>query len=97
MKRQRFWGMYALACASLVVFLALLLVGCATPQPNKIQQDSFVFGMTIDPELETLGRAEWSPGFCKIYLREYPACLLHELRHCIEGTWHGDRSSDWDC
>jgi len=96
MRRQRFWGMYALACASLIVFLALLLVGCAQ-EPKAIQQNSFVFGMTIDPELETLGRAEWSTGFCKIYLMEYPACLLHEVRHCIEGDWHKGRETDWDC
>lgn len=25
---------------------------------------------------------------CEIVLSKYPVCLLHEMRHCLEGEWH---------
>lgn len=53
------------------------------PQTLPIQSNSVVNGtammMTIDGK-----------RICVINLREYPRCLLHEIRHCIEGHWHPD-------
>ena len=35
---------------------------------------------------------------CHIVLRKYPVCLLHELRHCLEGDWHPrDAPNTEDC
>lgn len=35
---------------------------------------------------------------CEITLERYPVCLLHELRHCIEGHWHPrDEPNTEDC
>jgi len=96
MKKRNFWSLYYLAVGCLLVSL-VLLTGCKGQHAQVIEQDTFLFKMTIDPKLETLGLAEWSPSFCKIWLREYPTCLLHEIRHCIEGEWHKGHVSDRDC
>jgi len=34
---------------------------------------------------------------CVITLRQYPECLLHEIRHCFEGQWHDARPNSEDC
>lgn len=34
---------------------------------------------------------------CIIYLRNYPQCLAHEVRHCLEGNWHEGKESDSYC
>lgn len=41
--------------------------------------------------------AEITGNECKIYLRRYPQCLTHEIRHCFEGNWHEGRQTDEDC
>jgi hypothetical protein len=78
------------------VALALLLTGCATPTYN-IERDSFHFSLIIDPDLPTNGLAKWNDNICVIWLRKYPECLLHEIRHCIEGYWHDTRPNLEDC
>lgn len=41
--------------------------------------------------------AEITGNTCVIYLRSYPQCLAHEVRHCFEGNWHEGRHTDEDC
>lgn len=65
--------------------------------------------LTIDPYFkgkfkteDQLGRkihaeTDIGDGFCNIRLREYPKCLLHEIRHCFEGDYHPNEASDDDC
>lgn len=50
-----------------------------------------------DARLNVLGKAELYDDHCVIYLRKYPQCLAHEIRHCFEGNWHEGRGSDGDC
>lgn len=48
--------------------------------------------------LNTLAYTEVYPNnSCIIYLRNYPQCLSHEVRHCYEGDWHKGRKTDEDC
>lgn len=54
----------------------------------KLSKDPAVLGLAIlDPNTRT----------CEIVLRKYPQCLAHEVRHCLEGEWHGSRNSDAGC
>lgn len=43
------------------------------------------------------GRTMQAGDKCLIILREYPYCLQHEVRHCLEGPWHGDQPNGEDC
>ena len=84
----------------LVVLVALfLLAGCNTfDEPQKrIENTRFDFTLHINPELKTDGLAVWSNTTCTIYLKYYPICLAHELRHCIEGNWHDEKPNGEDC
>lgn len=83
-------------CASLLV---AVLVACAsfdTPEP-VLERTASIITVKIDPTLTTLGNSQWSGQLCTITLREYPTCLAHEVRHCLEGKWHGNRVSNRDC
>ena len=77
--------------------LALSLVGCEAEPSGVIAQDKFRVQLRVVPGLETRGLAVWQKGECQILLRKYPECLLHEMRHCIEGDWHPGRETDEDC
>ena len=77
--------------------LALSLVGCEAEPSGVIAQDKFRVQLRVVPGLETRGLAVWQKGACQILLRKYPECLLHEVRHCIEGEWHKGRETDEDC
>lgn len=46
---------------------------------------------------KTLAYVEITNNECKVYLRRYPQCLTHEIRHCFEGNWHEGRKTDEDC
>ena len=88
--------------ALIVTAYALLLGGCATfsaPPKQLPEVYTFRYDLRLDPSLPTLGHAQWSrdEGYCIVTLREYPTCLLHELRHCLEGHWHDKRPNDEDC
>lgn len=49
-------------------------------------------------DLNVRAYAELYPdGKCIIYLRQYPQCLSHEVRHCLEGNWHEGRKSEEGC
>jgi hypothetical protein len=87
---------------SRVVGLVLLLAlkGCAagTGEPEyKIQQKEFTLKIVEAPNLGNPGFARWRGGYCEIYLKKYPVCLKHEIRHCIEGHWHDSRPNGEDC
>ena len=44
-----------------------------------------------------LAYMERTGNSCVIYLRQYPVCLQHEMRHCFEGNFHEGHTSDEDC
>jgi len=83
----------------LATFLVLCLSGCSSLYEPKynIERDFFVVKIVEDPELKTDGLAEWKQSYCKITLKKYPKCLLHEMRHCIEGDWHDEKPNGQDC
>jgi hypothetical protein len=86
------------------VFLALLLAACgdtgqsnfSASKPPEIVYPDFVVSIRSEPEQlpkdSVYGTATTmelnGKRMCVINLREYPRCLLHEIRHCIEGDWH---------
>lgn len=52
----------------------------------------------VDPAWGTgggvTGEALVTPTTCHITLRDYPLCLAHEMRHCLEGpNWHPPMSA----
>jgi hypothetical protein len=80
--------------------LALALTGCAYTPPEPVRTDMRVILREMDHEDQAVaGTATYLPPIntCVVTLREYPQCLLHELRHCFEGQWHPGRTSDEDC
>jgi hypothetical protein len=85
----------------LLLALTLLLSSCTTYDSPKILRSAFTLSITESDNLppNTLGTAVYHPSLnaCIITLRKYPQCLLHEIRHCIEGDWHGDLPNTEDC
>jgi hypothetical protein len=82
------------------IFLLLLLsalAGCADPQTYIFERKTTKVTVVEVKRLPTLGRATWVNGMCYIALREYPTCLAHEVRHCLEGKWHGNEPNHDDC
>ena len=80
--------------------LAILLTGCASPHYEPVRTAFRVYVYEDkDMMYPQLGRASFYTEMdtCIIALRRYPECLLHEIRHCIEGDWHPRRNSDEDC
>lgn len=85
--------------------LVLLLTGCSTvfdpPQRPQIlyPRMTVVVSESKNLKYEELGTATIYPKLklCIVQLRRYPRCLQHEMRHCIEGNWHGDAPNDEDC
>ena len=81
-----------LLAASLLSCLTLS-GGCSTfnnspHTPYKLINTGFQIKVFEAPLLKTDGLARWKKGYCEIYLKKYPICLKHEIRHCIEGDWH---------
>jgi len=78
--------------------LALLatLTGCAAFDAPVYNVENTQFHLTIreDPNLPpNIGGHASVLNFmgdkhCVVTLRQYPVCLLHEIRHCVEGHWH---------
>lgn len=78
----------------------LLLSGCSvfsTPPTAEPQRKAFTFDLRIEPGLDIAGLALSDGQTCTVFLREYPTCLKHEIRHCIEGDWHGSEPNGEDC
>ena len=83
--------------------LALAGCAAFEPEPYKLERTVSTISVKVDPMLGgtagmgqlagnhnsgTLGEAKVVGDHCYITLREYPACLAHEVRHCYEGAWH---------
>lgn len=88
-----------------ILLLTLYLTSCVAivehntrvsfppPKPMNIEIRKLVGG-----NQSTLAYAEIYPdNICIIYLRKYPQCLAHEVRHCYEGNWHEGRHTDEGC
>ena len=89
-----------------VLFSILILLSGCKPQGYSIKNNQFHVTLIESPQyLDSLstpirtihGLAMYQDGRCIIILREYPNCLLHEVRHCIEGDWHPGRDTLEDC
>lgn len=88
------------------LLLVLALAGCGEqsifdPPKAELKYKRFQIEITDTDSLppNVLGTATWVEGanVCLIKLREYPRCLLHEMRHGIGGAWHGETKSEEDC
>jgi hypothetical protein len=80
--------------------LCLMLTGCASfDAPKPVMERNTVKVTVVEVKgLPTLGRASWgNNGMCFIALREYPKCLQHEMRHCLEGKWHDEKPNSEGC
>lgn len=95
---------------ALIYMTAVLgLSGCAAfdAEPYNIIHPISHITITVDPMLGMMpnqygsheqGQAVVNCDTCHITLREYPVCLAHEMRHCIEGQWHPPMvANDDDC
>ena len=84
-----------------LIIAVVLLTGCAYQAPTPIRTDMRVIikAPTEYADPGKLGDASYLPSIntCVITLREYPVCLLHEIRHCLEGQWHPGRTSNEAC
>lgn len=92
----RWCGYGAAVCALLLCLLLTACTSLGAPRP-VLERTASIINVKIDPTLTTLGHAQWAGQLCTVTLREYPTCLAHEVRHCLEGLWHADRESDLDC
>jgi hypothetical protein len=85
------------------ILAILLLSGCASfDVPPAPQIGRSVFSLYVqegDLPKGVNGTATFyeTLNVCVVVLREYPMCLLHEIRHCIEGAWHDARPNSEDC
>jgi len=87
-----------------VVFIALALIGCSsTPEPTVIDKE-FNFRLLLVEQPTNKGKqvaawSVWDAVTCIVILKksEYPRCLLHEIRHCIEHQWHKNKTTTEDC
>lgn len=86
-----------MALKAILILLLSALAGCAAHQTYTLERKTVKITVVEVKQLPTLGRAAWTGDTCFIALREYPKCLQHEMRHCLEGKWHGDTPSDSDC
>ena len=84
----------------------MILISACKPSQYNIQNNSFKVIIKESPHyLDTIttrdrtvyGMSIYDGDTCVIILREYPKCLLHEIRHCVEGNWHSGRDTLEDC
>ena len=88
----------------LLILSALLFSACTSIQQNK-PKIPFPSQTISTIEIRKLrggdfsykAYAEIQGDKCTIYLRNYPECLAHEVRHCYEGNWHKGRKSTEYC
>lgn len=89
---------------NLMLASTLVLSSCTSLQEHNKR---YVFPRTKEMKISihkleggnyrTLAYAEIDGDTCKVYLRRYPQCLTHEIRHCFEGNWHEGRNTDEEC
>ena len=83
-----------------VLVALMVLSGCAYEAPVPVRTDMrVIIKAPQDYADDKMGTATYLPATntCIVTLRQYPECLLHEIRHCFEGQWHPGRTSDEDC
>lgn len=89
----------------LLAFVMLITAGCATLVEHNTRV-TFPNQTSTNIEVRKLAGGDtnvrayaelYSDGKCIIYLRQYPQCLAHEVRHCLEGNWHEGRHTDEGC
>lgn len=83
-----------------VLVALVVLSGCAYEAPVPVRTDMRVIIKAPQAYADNkMGTATYMPAIntCIVTLRQYPECLLHEIRHCFEGQWHPGRTSDEDC
>ena len=85
--------------------LCLILAGCQVfdaPEKPQIVYPQFQFVIVessngLKPDEQGMATIFPNMKVCAVQLKTYPRCLLHEVRHCIEGKWHGDEKNGDDC
>jgi len=81
----------------ILLMMAFSAVGCGkAPSIDDVKHASTRIHVSQDSSIKTAGIAYITDTECAIVLKQYPVCLLHEVRHCLEGQWHGGNSSE-DC
>jgi len=89
-----------LLCLSLLI----ILTGCSST-PIEVKQTEFYLKLNLVDEpiifegKERAGLARYRDGWCEITLprSDYPRCLQHEVRECIEKGFHLGYASYEDC
>lgn len=81
----------------LLLALILLIPGCFEKKEYNKEDMDFVLVIKEDPNLTVDGKFEKVKGICTVTLKAYPRCLKHEVRHCVEGYFHGHMQSGEDC
>ena len=88
--------------------ICVFLIGCAAPSQRSYDIKQTAVTVTLVPYNGKFvtkpvagevihAESDIGDGFCDIRLKKYPKCLLHEIRHCFEGDFHPNESSDEDC
>lgn len=85
-------------------FITLALIGCSsTPAYNVIDKE-FNFRLLLVEQPTNEGKqvdefTVWDATTCIVILKksEYPRCLKHGIRHCIEHKWHEGKITTEDC
>jgi hypothetical protein len=79
------------------VIALILLAGCSQqPSISDVKSSTVSVIVTENKDIKTAGITYYTENTCVIVLKQYPVCLLHEFRHCLEGQWHDGNSSE-DC
>ena len=85
------------------LLLALVLPACSN-QPPTIQRTDVLVHIKLVDHIDYKGHQAYGLTTCggpvcevQILRDRYPFCLLHEIRHVIEGDWHEGRETTWDC
>lgn len=94
----------------LVFTLSILSTSCSsiTPEYNLVRNTTKIYVQEDSKKLDSIrikdvyivnGSSIYYPALdlCIITLRKYPICLAHEVRHCLEGSWHDSRPNSDDC
>ena len=94
-----------LIIASAVTLSLLLPPLMAKEKNDQVVKIGFKFELLLVDSFNgsvpfgTIAYSIYEPGHCVIVMKKdkYPQCLQHELRHCLEGDWHGKFKSMADC
>ena len=88
-----------------LLLICSMVAGCSDSSEYEIGSNDFLLHIKLiesfsDPLQQ--GLAEWNveQTECTVTLikDEYPRCLQHEVRHCIEGHWHPEeQDNSEDC